>query len=74
MFSETTSISPFFATYSFQPCLGIEPYNGIQAPPSRDAKDFAIDIEKILLVLKAKTALVQSYYEDSTNQNQHPAA
>ena len=57
MFSETTRISLFFATYSFYPRLGIKPFTITDGPAPREAEDFATDIRKILDVLKAKTAL-----------------
>lgn len=68
MFSETTGISPFFAIYGFQPRLGVELYNQITMPASRDAKSFAADMAKILDHLKAETSLAQSRYEEAANR------
>lgn len=73
MFSETTGISPFFATYGFQPRLGIEPYEETTMPASRDAESFASDMKSILDHLKAETALAQSRYEEAANRNRQPA-
>ncbi|KAI7102875.1 hypothetical protein KC324_g20825, partial [Hortaea werneckii] len=74
MFSETTGISPFFATYGYQPRLGIEPYDPAAAPAHRDAESFASDMRLILEHLKAETALAQSRYEDCANRRRQPAA
>lgn len=74
MFSETTGISPFFATYGFQPRLGIEPYDQTSMPASRDAESFASDMKMILEHLKAETALAQSRYEEAANRSRQPAS
>ena len=74
IFSETTGISPFFATYGFQPRLGIEPYDQTSMPASRDAESFASDMKMILDHLKAETALAQSRYEEAANRTRQPAS
>ena len=73
MFSETTGISPFFATYGFQPRLGVEPYDQTAMPASRDAESFAADMGRILDHLKAETSLAQSRYEEAANRRRQPA-
>jgi hypothetical protein len=73
MFSETTGISPFFATYGFQPRLGVEPYDQTTMPANRDAESFASDMEKILDHLKAETSLAQNRYEEAANRRRQPA-
>ena len=57
MFSKTTRISPFFATYGFHLQLRIEPYDPTVLPTSRDVEDFAADMSAILEHLKAETNL-----------------
>jgi hypothetical protein len=72
LFSETTGISPFFATYGFRPRLGVEPYDQTTMPASRDAESFAADMAKILEHLKAETSLAQSRYEEAANRRRGP--
>ncbi|KAI7171723.1 hypothetical protein KC316_g10666 [Hortaea werneckii] len=73
MISETKGSSPFFATYGYQPPLGVEPYDPTTTPAHRDAENFASDMQLILEHLKAETALTQSRYEDRKNRRRQAA-
>ncbi|GIZ39392.1 hypothetical protein CKM354_000277800 [Cercospora kikuchii] len=70
VFSETTGLSPFLATYGFQPLLGTEVLqHTTDAPASREAESFVADMKAITDFLKAETSLAQSRYEEAANRH-----
>lgn len=66
MFSETTGIPVFFATYWYQPCLGIEPYDPATAPAHRGAESSASDMQLIIKLLHNQSN--QSHVPDLTER------
>ena len=55
--SETTGRSPFFATYGFNPRLGIEPIDTTRVPEDRNAESFAEDMTAIVNHLRDEVKL-----------------
>lgn len=52
--SVTTRVLPFFAKYGFHPRMGFVPVATEQRPASRDANEFASNMETILSHLCSK--------------------
>ena len=73
--SETTGMSPFFATYGFHPRMGFEPATLPDQPSAarRDAEKFASRMAEILDVVQAESAVAQARYEEQANRHRYPA-
>ena len=78
--NETTSISPFFANYGFNPRLGIEPPQprppGLSDHMKKEylrADAIALRFERILTQLTALTRQSQERYEDNANARRDEA-
>lgn len=71
--SETTGVSPFFATFGYNPRIGVEPIDTTRHPESRDAEDFAADMSNITAHLQEAMLLSQGRYEETANQRRTAA-
>ena len=62
--SATTGVSPFFANKGYLPNITVHPKRDIA---SSRAHDFAIDLDKLQSILKAKISAVQQCYQKSSD-------
>ena len=78
--SSTTGVSPFFATYGQHPRTSAEP-PGLPIPPAvggqrvetRDAQEFAQEMDEIELSLYEDMVYAQATYEQQANRRRQPA-
>lgn len=71
--SETTGVSPFFATFGFNPRIGVEPIDTTRQPENRNAEDFAADMSNITAHLQEAMLLSQGRYEENANKKRTTA-
>ena len=72
--SESTGLSPFYATYGFHPRMGFESVHSINlSAPERDADKFAARMEQILDIARSELKAAQARYEDQANRKRQPA-
>jgi len=53
-------MSSFFATYGFNPRLGIEPIDSTRVPGDRNAEDYASNMSNIIDYLRDELKLAQA--------------
>jgi len=68
--SATTGVSPFFANKGYHPNIIIHPKCEIA---SSQARDFAINLNKLQSTLKAEISTAQQRYQKSTDAQYSPA-
>jgi len=62
--SATTGVSPFFANKGYHPNITVHPKCDIA---SFQAYDFAIDLDELQSILKAKISMAQQHYQKSAD-------
>ena len=68
--SATTGVSPFFTNKGYHPNITVHPKCDIA---SSRARDFAVDLNKLQITLKAKISAAQQRYQKSTDARHSPA-
>lgn len=71
--SETTTVTPFFANYGFNPRLGFEPVQPADRPAARDAEKFAARMQEINDYLRSEMLTARAQYEEQANRKRRPA-
>jgi len=67
--SATTGVSPFFANKEYHPNITVHPKCDIA---SFQAYDFAIDLDELQSILKAKISVAQQHYQKSADARRSP--